>query len=483
MVIKRIRIPKKATTNPKKRGKLIKGGETLFEIMTKLFATVKKDVETQFEKTVEVVETFVEEEYNAIKAEYKNLKQQYTDLSTQIQEGIDEPTQLILAQYEELMKMIHEYFTNTKELDDNEKQTPVKSNVLKLARSFSQSSETSQDSKPGSRFCRIGAFTAKQIEKHKFESNTGTTGVPPPPPAAAKADPSTALNAFNVQYLKILKTVNEAIDNAQLSGNFKDLIELIKKLPYYKDSLEFLTKDNSNETHTLKVSYLKILIVLKARCMGALTGSICGMAARIAGPAINDLYKELIADAKRLSINLPDITSGVHPDISKINELAKSISDEVLTSFVHKIIPILEAKLTDTGAFNDELKEIEDNIKPIISELCSPETTANGGGARKRKSSKHAHALKEILGKHMKIYKMPNDKKEYVKHKGVLITVKQYKGLMKIKADTKKVVNKKIILGKERCVYKVPGSKKEHIKYKGTLVTVTDYIKLMKKHM
>jgi hypothetical protein len=39
---------------------------------------------------------------------------------------------------------------------------------------------------------------------------------------------------------------------------------------------------------------------------------------------------------------------------------------------------------------------------------------------------------------------------------------------------------KKEILGKLRCVYKVPGSRKEHIKYKGQLITVSDYKKLMK---
>lgn len=39
---------------------------------------------------------------------------------------------------------------------------------------------------------------------------------------------------------------------------------------------------------------------------------------------------------------------------------------------------------------------------------------------------------------------------------------------------------KKEILGKLRCIYKVPGSKKDHIKHKGQLISVTDYKKLMK---
>ena len=39
---------------------------------------------------------------------------------------------------------------------------------------------------------------------------------------------------------------------------------------------------------------------------------------------------------------------------------------------------------------------------------------------------------------------------------------------------------KKEICGKLRCIYKIPGSRKEHIKYKGILITVTEYKKLMK---
>jgi hypothetical protein len=39
---------------------------------------------------------------------------------------------------------------------------------------------------------------------------------------------------------------------------------------------------------------------------------------------------------------------------------------------------------------------------------------------------------------------------------------------------------KKEISGKLRCIYKIPGSRKEHIKYKRRLITVTEYKKLMK---
>jgi len=40
---------------------------------------------------------------------------------------------------------------------------------------------------------------------------------------------------------------------------------------------------------------------------------------------------------------------------------------------------------------------------------------------------------------------------------------------------------KKEICGRLRCIYKIQGSRKEHIKYKGRLITVADYKRLMKK--
>ena len=39
---------------------------------------------------------------------------------------------------------------------------------------------------------------------------------------------------------------------------------------------------------------------------------------------------------------------------------------------------------------------------------------------------------------------------------------------------------KKEVCGKLRCIYKIHGSRKEHLKYKGQLITVAEYKKLMK---
>ena len=41
---------------------------------------------------------------------------------------------------------------------------------------------------------------------------------------------------------------------------------------------------------------------------------------------------------------------------------------------------------------------------------------------------------------------------------------------------------KKEICGRLRCIYKISGSRKEHVKHKGSLITVVDYKKLMKNN-
>uniref|UniRef100_A0A6C0LMH1 Uncharacterized protein n=1 Tax=viral metagenome TaxID=1070528 RepID=A0A6C0LMH1_9ZZZZ len=53
-----------------------------------------------------------------------------------------------------------------------------------------------------------------------------------------------------------------------------------------------------------------------------------------------------------------------------------------------------------------------------------------------------------------------------------------FNGGRKVNAKASSV--KKEVCGKLRCIYKIPGSRKEHLKYKGQLITVADYKKLMK---
>lgn len=83
-------------------------------------------------------------------------------------------------------------------------------------------------------------------------------------------------------------------------------------------------------------------------------------------------------------------------------------------------------------------------INIIIDELkkCKGQTNEENfeqmGGRTNKKRPK-----KEILGKIMVIYKINGDHKEYVRHKGKLITIKDYKELMKAKKAKKLTLNSK----------------------------------------
>ena len=68
---------------------------------------------------------------------------------------------------------------------------------------------------------------------------------------------------------------------------------------------------------------------------------------------------------------------------------------------------------------------------------------SKSGGKPKAKSKKNKISqkkqseYKEILGKKMKIYKMPDSRKQYVRYKGELHSISDYKNLMKQKAAAK----------------------------------------------
>ena len=75
-----------------------------------------------------------------------------------------------------------------------------------------------------------------------------------------------------------------------------------------------------------------------------------------------------------------------------------------------------------------EMKIIQNTIAKHTAKQTAKQTGANGGYA---KSSKFK--TKEVLGKLRRVYKIPNSKKEHIKHKGNLITVSEYKAVMKLK--------------------------------------------------
>lgn len=91
----------------------------------------------------------------------------------------------------------------------------------------------------------------------------------------------------------------------------------------------------------------------------------------------------------------------------------------------------------------EELRLYYDNDKDITGYLNilsnNNKTSTADGGKKSKKLPK-----KEILGKMRSIYKIPGDRKEYLKHNGKLITVEEYKKIMKAKPKkVKKTKSKK----------------------------------------
>ena len=75
--------------------------------------------------------------------------------------------------------------------------------------------------------------------------------------------------------------------------------------------------------------------------------------------------------------------------------------------------------------------------------------------------------------------KMVVERVEIYDEKGVMEIGRIASRLIERRGGRKASV-KKEVCGKLRCIYKIPGSRKEHLKYKGRLITVADYKKVMK---
>tara|TARA_B110000483_G_C18113887_1_gene510828 strand:- start:289 stop:1260 length:972 start_codon:yes stop_codon:yes gene_type:complete len=91
-----------------------------------------------------------------------------------------------------------------------------------------------------------------------------------------------------------------------------------------------------------------------------------------------------------------------------------------------------DSDVTNKGVLAESLFydiSTSDKLSELISVLNKGNVAAIGG---------KKHYKKDILGKSRCIYKIKGDRKEYVKHKGKLITVKEYKAMIKAKAKKPK---------------------------------------------
>lgn len=137
------------------------------------------------------------------------------------------------------------------------------------------------------------------------------------------------------------------------------------------------------------------------------------------------------------------IKSLAKQDTDAEKEAVHELYTETITKFRKKIKDYISIILLEDVKDNDQLNDKNIFLNDIVliamnmsllaklahyngdipSSLIPPPW--EGGGKKLPK--------KEILGKTKSIHKIPGDRKEYVKHKGKLITIKDYKELMKKK--------------------------------------------------
>ena len=251
-------------------------------------------------------------------------------------------------------------------------------------------------------------------------------------------DKSKLYQDFDKIFLSILTKINKNIIKQEtgISEPFKKIINLLKLLPGIKENLETIADD---KILSFTDRFKKIIDLLQNEC----------------GPGI---FKSLKCSAAVKTISLGSGNNSIQNLYDYLFKLPiNNICDKDLIKFIKDVIPIIEKNLEGVKEFKDYLTKLTE-LKTANKELLK----VSVGG---KKSSRACR--KEIHGKQKKIYIKSN-----YKNKDKDIVAKT--------SDKPVIIAKKIILGKERCIYKIQGSKREHVKYKGSIITVTDYKKLMK---
>jgi hypothetical protein len=231
---------------------------------------------------------------------------------------------------------------------------------------------------------------------------------------------------FDKIFVKILNKINEYIETSssnkpditKTSPRFQQTKKVLKNLPNIDNNLPQIAK---SDITTLSERLKKIVNLLKTECSN--------FKAILCSSAVTVLSKTIDNKIKSLYDNLINVTHEI------------TCNDKLITTFINDVIPIMIKNLKDI----DEFKEGIDELIQLEQEF----QTRNVGGKKFSRAVR-----KEIQGKHKDIGAKTSDKPV--------------------------IIAKKIILGKERCIYKIQGSKREHVKYKGSIITVTDYKKLMK---
>ena len=134
---------------------------------------------------------------------------------------------------------------------------------------------------------------------------------------------------------------------------------------------------------------------------------------------------------KELKQNLLSYLSQICQDEEKrkiITQLVIPEGDDTPQRYFNSVLN-QPSWVKETVRYNEEIININKKLFPDTVVDYDNKWTGQGGGNTKiTRTSK-----KEILGKEKCIYKKSGDRKQYVKHKGDLITITEYKKIMAAK--------------------------------------------------
>jgi|Laugresubdmm15sn_1035100.scaffolds.fasta_scaffold14035_1 hypothetical protein len=156
----------------------------------------------------------------------------------------------------------------------------------------------------------------------------------------------------------------------------------------------------------------------------------------------DDSSKEYLLTYKKNILNIFEVTSIEEDSI---------ILDSYLNNENKYLQPIMFKKIIETE-INKNIKSIIRLSRPIVVpvKINNAENNAEGGKLKKSQKKKtfkkpvvsqnKENKYKEVLGKRMKIYKKPDSRKEFVRYKGGLVPLVEYKKTMKeiVRAKNKK---------------------------------------------
>lgn len=221
----------------------------------------------------------------------------------------------------------------------------------------------------------------------------------------------------------------EKAEKDRIQREFNEKKEFIESIsPYYKYNMGILLNLEKDINDFIeKYNYLENFIK-KYNCKTKLDYDDVIIKVSKHEELRNRLLKQTESFNDLISPNRKHIEPGGAADK---NTFLVKLSEKIikLTNYLNN-----EAKKSNNEEGKDHFKYIShtDSLQETLDIINPPPVRGIEGGKKSKKQPK-----KEILGVMRCIYKIPGDRKEYVKHKGKLITIKDFKEFMKPKNQDK----------------------------------------------